>query len=1738
MARRVVAFDILANDKVSATYERIEQATKDLKRRLDAIAAKATELKIGVNDKDARAKLFDIQARLASLDKKVSNPRIDIAGLARSEAELAAIDHQLDEFGHKRKSASINIKGTKSNGRAIDEILKGLAALSPAGIPVFHALEGAAGGMATAIAGAATGLGAFGAIAASTLKNLQQNTSKLSQLQSKITTLKQQGPSSAVVRAQESLNSALANQAKVQGSTSSSSLSLQKAQLQLAHAQQIAGLSAKGSTSSSTTLEKAQLRLQKAQTDLYNATPKNRASKLYTEQQAELSLASAQSSSAKSASSNAKTQANSSYSIQRAELAVASAKASAAKSAQSSANQQAAAADRVKKAQENLALAEKDSPLNKAIQQQNQLLASMTPAERNAAKALQDLQATWENTKKKFEPLTFGDLATGMKIAKQAIGLLSPAARSAGMALGTLEKQASKALGSSYWREFFSWLSGRAGRDVSAFGKILGNLGTGFAGLLRAFDPLANDMERGLERISGRFATFGKGANSSQSFQRFIADVERTGPQVLHMFSQLGQTMGALGRALAPLGHAELTVITTLAGALEKLADTNPKLILVVGSIYAISRASKALHLANTIKNVSQFSAGLRGVEGASGKMAQKGAIVGKVLGGVGGAFGLTGLAATGMGLAVAAAAVGVGVLTYKLLTAKSANEKYYDSLLKQYHATGNNEAAYKKAADAAATLKDPKLAKAIQLSAQNAGNYGLSQAEVANTTAKATDQQKKNTYANQKAIETYKTLVKNGNAVADVTGLTRVQSENLAWSVGVDLTKKVGTSTKAQQAWQKTLLKIRDAQIANRDALLGSLNPTDRVNAATQILADKHATAAEKIQAVNAELQDETSDLTDVANASAAVGDSIANLSKNMLAHTTATGRAAAVTQILSGNLDTAGPKTRQLAEYLSQTSSAFKTEIGDLYNSTSASKGNAAAADAVARKHADVTKALEGALEKMGLTAHQAHELASRYLAIPKNITTSVSMLKAHDVEKSADTIRQKVLAIPLQHTTKTSAQISSAQRQLDVLQKQIDKLPKKPRIEAQAAIDKAQGQLDTLESHIYDLVHKHWTVTVDSKGNIHIPNPRNGPVATPFASGGFSGFGPRGVDRIPAMLAPHEYVQPASAVDREGVPAMDALRAGRATIVPMAAGGLAGAGLISIKTSTNAAAVQKGIDSIASQLALAQKFAASQPSLPTGTGDMSAHSASAAAAQAYARTLLAAFGWSAGQMGPLISLWNGESGWNNLAQNPTSTAFGIAQFLNGTWAGKRYPKTTNYKMQVYDGLQYIKGSYGSPAAAFAAWSSRSPHWYADGLSGGVFTRPTLIGVGERGPERVDVTPLKGYASGGLASTARGYSAQLNSFVTVKTSDADIARYTQSLIDKINRHFKGAQATFLVDYVRRAENDALAKEHKLRSSFGGRLITSITDSFKDPHSAASIDQAFHSIIGRLDQGLTGSTRSGIVAFTQRVNSQMDRLATARERVANRLASANELSTTVKQGAQSYADITSLTSGTPRYIQIQLRNKLASISKFSANIKTLQKRGLSRALLQQLIAAGIDQAAPIAQSLVHATSGQLHSINATERAIGRATNTLGTVAVNAQFGANAAHSFVAGLQRQEKSLERQMAQLAKVFAKEIGHTFHLKGYASGGAVTAGIPIVVGEDGPEIYVPGMTGTIIPNSRRRGGAVMVGPSADDIGKAVATYMAGVEFDLSQRGSRTVAKLAERGAIQKRRLKVAT
>jgi hypothetical protein len=137
--------------------------------------------------------------------------------------------------------------------------------------------------------------------------------------------------------------------------------------------------------------------------------------------------------------------------------------------------------------------------------------------------------------------------------------------------------------------------------------------------------------------------------------------------------------------------------------------------------------------------------------------------------------------------------------------------------------------------------------------------------------------------------------------------------------------------------------------------------------------------------------------------------------------------------------------------------------------------------------------------------------------------------------------------------------------------------------------------------------------------------------------------------------------------------------------------------------------------------------------------------ARTGSAAVEQRYAAGLLGSYGWPGGEMGPLVALWNRESGWNPYAVNPSSGAYGIPQSL-----GHGHPYNLgDYKAQIIWGLNYIAGRYGSPGAAWAhelqfGWYDRGG-WLPPGVSlAANFTgRPERVGGGNTYTVNVNVPP-----------------------------------------------------------------------------------------------------------------------------------------------------------------------------------------------------------------------------------------------------------------------------------------------------------------------------------------------------------------------------------------------------------
>jgi len=149
---------------------------------------------------------------------------------------------------------------------------------------------------------------------------------------------------------------------------------------------------------------------------------------------------------------------------------------------------------------------------------------------------------------------------------------------------------------------------------------------------------------------------------------------------------------------------------------------------------------------------------------------------------------------------------------------------------------------------------------------------------------------------------------------------------------------------------------------------------------------------------------------------------------------------------------------------------------------------------------------------------------------------------------------------------------------------------------------------------------------------------------------------------------------------------------------------------------KLAAKKLAAQEAATVPANQNTALQNTATAQPTAsaqPTPSAAASAAAVASGSPQQIAQAMLASFGWSSSQFSCLDPLWAHESGWSVTAYNAGSGAYGIPQALPGSRMASAGPDwQTNAATQIRWGLEYIKGTYGSPCGA---WDhEQATGWY----------------------------------------------------------------------------------------------------------------------------------------------------------------------------------------------------------------------------------------------------------------------------------------------------------------------------------------------------------------------------------------------------------------------------------------
>lgn len=251
-------------------------------------------------------------------------------------------------------------------------------------------------------------------------------------------------------------------------------------------------------------------------------------------------------------------------------------------------------------------------PTVENLQKVHQTLEQMSPAAQEfvlfldkARPALDRLQAVAaEGALPGFQD-GIAELIDGLPVFEKLVG-------NTATALGRLASEGGEALADDpFWREFIDFIANEAGPTLELYGRVLGNFVKGAAGVIMAFDPLADDFNESLLRVSQSVAAWGTSLEDSEGFQGFVDFVRENGPEVFDTLGSIANAMIQLVQAAAPVGEVMLPVIRLLADSIALIADSpiGPVLIGIASGLSAIASV-KAL---GQIASIQALTALIRG---------------------------------------------------------------------------------------------------------------------------------------------------------------------------------------------------------------------------------------------------------------------------------------------------------------------------------------------------------------------------------------------------------------------------------------------------------------------------------------------------------------------------------------------------------------------------------------------------------------------------------------------------------------------------------------------------------------------------------------------------------------------------------------------------------------------------------------------------------------------------------------------------------------------------------------------------------------------------------------------------------------------------------------------------------------------------------------------------------------------------------------------------------------------
>ena len=236
---------------------------------------------------------------------------------------------------------------------------------------------------------------------------------------------------------------------------------------------------------------------------------------------------------------------------------------------------------------------------------------------------------------------------------------------------------------------------------------------------------------------------------------------------------------------------------------------------------------------------------------------------------------------------------------------------------------------------------------------------------------------------------------------------------------------------------------------------------------------------------------------------------------------------------------------------------------------------------------------------------------------------------------------------------------------------------------------------------------------------------------------------------------------------------------------------------------------------------------------------------------------------------------------------------------------------------------------------------------------------------------------------------------------------------------------------------------------------------LTALANLFAPKHHAAHLLGPIAALIAQVEKahgaGVIGKDKEGrLVRQLKHDNEKLLDLEQDRSKILTALHNAEAhylaevkaeraYAASVTSAAESSASLSTILGGatgpvSSSYLLASMRMDLSTIRRFDSDIRKLEKLGLDKNLLNQIIQMGPAQGDPVAQALINGPLSNIKAMNATEAHITGASRQLGQSTSKEMFkaGIDAARGLVKGIELEKKQIDKVMEQVARDMARTL----------------------------------------------------------------------------------------------------